>query len=109
MQHRNNPLLEFVIASQSDVGSFADVTLSEAIQLFKPQRLDCFVARAPRNDDFGRPPYAACAAGGSSACTDAASVSFGSVIACNLSSVIPGIISSTTSPAGVTSITARLV
>ena len=48
------------------------------------------------------------AAGGANTFQSAASCSLGSVSACSFSSVIPGIISSTTRPCGVTSMTARL-
>src|SRR5690606_19025990 len=54
-------------------------------------------------------PYAAFACGGASACQLSARCNFGSVIVCRSSSVMPGIISSTTRPFGVTSITARSV
>src|SRR2546430_1692152 len=49
------------------------------------------------------------ASGGVNGCQLAVSCSFGSVSACSFSSVMPGIISITTSPCRVTSITARLV
>ena len=49
------------------------------------------------------------ATGGARTFQSGASCSRGSVIACSFSSVIPGIISNTTRPFGVTSMTARLV
>src|ERR1017187_9332100 len=53
--------------------------------------------------------YAARDSGGANACQPEASCSFGSVSVCSFSSVMPGIISITDRPCGVTSITARLV